>query len=417
MSRFDLNKPVDFARVTGQNLNIAGNLLGSLLGINPDEWDIVEASFKSNNPAKQTPVKFHIFQSNSSYQAALPEIRDSGGRRKVKYTFPYTDGQTTDDIGRTPKGFTFGVMFYGSSYLDGLKSFLNVLDDPFPGVLTHPVMGDIPCVMESYELTHQHEQRKAVLMRVTLVEHTFSISEESSSGIGLGKSLSNALGAALNAIGTVQNVLNKISNILALPQAFKNTLAGLLGSYGDNYTESAVAINTTFNTGTGGSAQNFPTLLPVNQGGTAGQSSTISALSSLSDPYQSLSISAQQAQVNPLTVAQVTSSVNTARDSLESFIEAVDADPLGLAPLLLYSDILSLKQGSIVLQEALERGIANSGAQTNLYTTTRLMSIREVTFENRLPMDRVNDVIGLNAKSLLTFNDIPEGTQLLVPAS
>ena len=86
MSKLDLNKPLDFARATMGDL---GAVLQTFTGQDAGDWDIQEASY--NN------VVFHVFASKQIYNGAISQINDSGGRRKVKYQFPYQDGQTTDD--------------------------------------------------------------------------------------------------------------------------------------------------------------------------------------------------------------------------------------------------------------------------------------------------------------------------------
>ena len=132
MSRFDLGSSADFSRLTQQSLGSVSQLID---GRDPGLWDLLEGSYNG--------VLFHVFRSKVDWQGALSQIQDAGGRRKVKYQYPYRDGQTTDDLGRKPGSFTMEIVIHGLRYMRGLAALEREFDKPTPGTLIHPIRGQM----------------------------------------------------------------------------------------------------------------------------------------------------------------------------------------------------------------------------------------------------------------------------------
>lgn len=410
---YNLNNPVQFARFT----------MGSAIGIlnlfaqKPLPWDIFEATYISNASQKagKQPVLFLVFESQPDYNAAVSQIVDQQGRRKVKYQYPYRDGQTTDDLGRKPGSFQFNVLIFGDNYLFGLQNLIAEFNNPTPGVLTHPIFGDIQVVPTEWSLTHTHEQRKAVAMTVTFEEHNFSVAQLTDL-TPVDKSVTGALSKLSSALNKIQNVINFIGANVSAVQSLKNQILGGISDFKNNYAQIAGGLNATFNSG----GPTLPALLPTNQGGLQNSSGAIvtnspSTVVSPSDPFAAVPINtiSQAAQV-ALATKSLQKQIQGNRDSLTLIITQMESTPKGA--LLLHDQILDLKNTAIDLQSALETGIASSNAKVVQYKTPWDMSIREVAFANGLTPDQSFEVALLNPE-LESFNFIPTGTSVMVAVS
>jgi prophage DNA circulation protein len=444
MSRFDLSDAADFSRLTQGAIKDINALLG---GRDPAEWDILEASYNG--------IKFHVFESKSKYQAGLSRVVDSGGRRKVKYQFPYRDGQTTDDLGRKPGSFEMEAVLHGQRYMDGYRALMAEFDKPTPGKLVHPVRGELTCVVEEHTVTHQSDQRKAVALRLVFIEHNFTIGNIREL---TDSSVKGALAAALEVFAIIDTALAKIEAAQLLVRGLKNLLKSYLAVYKRGSAQTLTKMNQTFNS-KGGSAD-IPALLPVNVGGTGigtsaagkgtdgttassfattGSSSSSSTATgssgptvggsgsssyansslfvvarTLNDPFNGVPVADLSAgTLLAVAVDQLTKEVAKLRESLTTILVAIDD---GGASLELFDTKLDLLRTSALIQEVLEKGAASSNARIIDYTVPRLMSLREVAFANGLDVERVEELDLLNPQ-LLSLNYIEKGTVLKVPVA
>lgn len=415
MSNLDLNNAVDFARAT---VSPAATVLAELSGTKPEEWDISEATFISNqrlakNP-KAAPLKFLTFTSADGYRAGLANISDQGGRAKVKFRFPYRDGQTTDDMGRLPEGFALNVLIYGQRYKQGLKAFLEEFNQPSPGILRHPVRGEITCGLESYELLHSHDQRQAVAIRVHLIEHTFTIDLLDQQAPTTNASIKSALLKALDAVAKVDSVLARVQQVILKNRTIARRVEAALTQYKKDFTLSLQRMNVSFNNG---SSADLPGLLPVNDGGLltssgATQGDTFTTLLSPNDPFRPVEL--QDASLPALATQQAVDDVNARRAQVQLIIADLNASLDGQGSLEFHDEVLDLKRTAITLQEVLEAGIASNQLQVTEYTVPRLMSIREAAFMVGIGPNRAYEIEVLNP-SLLSVNHIETGTVLKVP--
>jgi hypothetical protein len=407
MSRFDINNANDFKALTLGGIAGAAQAL-STLGRNPAEWDIQEASYGHDS----TIVLFHVITSKSLYQAALPTVQDIGGRRKVKYKFPYVDGQTTDDLGRKGESFDMEILIHGQRYLDGLKALLAQFDDPRPGDLVHPVRGSMKVAVEDVQIIHSFEKRKAASLKVVFIEHNFTIGDIKASK---DVSVKGALSALLDAFSAIDQAITNVLGAVQFALSLRQQIAQLLGDYKNQYNTTAQTINTSFNTR--GSAD-IPGLLPVNQGGT-GQPGT-----GANFPLTGTPIDQTTQNVLPaLAATDVAKQVNAARATLSNVIQQIQAmgnpaGQLGTGPgsLFFHDTILQLKTGGVLLQNAFETGVASSQAQVVDYVTPREMSLREIAFANGLSPNRFSDIFVLNTE-LDSCNSVDKGTRVKVPVS
>lgn len=404
MSRFDLSKAQDFRAAT---LGSAAGVLQTLAlaGRDPSKWDILEGSY--NN------VLFHVFQSKTTYQAEMPKISDRGGRRKVKYKYPYKDGQTTDDLGREAESFDIEVLFHGPRYMEGFTALKKELDKPTPGTLVHPVRGNIKCVYETHEIVHESQSRMALMIRVTFIEHNFTIGDLRDFK---DTSVKGALSRALDAFSAIDTAITNVLGVAIFANSLKNQINQDLTDYKNQFGTTLTNLNQIFNKN---SSSDIPGLLPVNDGGNRNVNGTLASTNftvatSPNDVISSITIS--DTTETALAVNKITKDVVTLRQSLSVIIEEMSDAANGQGALELYDDILALKNTAILMQDALETGVASSQAQVISYTTPRDMSLREVAFLNGLEVDRVVDLDLLNPQ-LDSINLLFKGTIVQVPVS
>lgn len=391
----NLSNPTDFARLT---MDRASGILDLLTGVNRANWDIEEAAFGRNG----TFIKFHIFKTPADFGAGLARIDDQSGRRKAIFTFPYKDGQATDDLGAKGRQFQIETLFHGKGYKKGINDLLTSFADPRPGDLIHPVFGSIRCVPTDWEIGHSSEASEAATMRITFITHDFDISFKENDRAAT-STFKSAITTAVGFFAKINNILNKIeSNILAF-SILKNAVLAAINGYQEEYTTTLTRLNATFNRD--GSSTDIPALNPTNTGGVFPVAGSLnSVLQSIPDDAITTEISAA------LATQQATDQVINLRKTLQSTINTMSQ---GDGAILFREEILELKRSAIAVQKTLELGIQSSQAQIIDYEVPRLMSLREVAFLNNLALDRVYDLEVLNP-SLESTNYITKGTVLKV---
>lgn len=403
MPKFDISNAADFSRITQQTLAESAALFG---GRDPAEWDIVEASYNG--------VVFHVFESKQLWQGALPRVTDVGGRRKVKYQYPYRDGQTTDDLGRKPGSFDMEIALFGQRYMIGFQSLLREFDKPTPGKLIHPIRGEIVCAIEDFVITHESASRKMVQLRVTFIEHNFNIGNIRQLR---DSTVKGALAAALNIFKAIDNAIAQIEAAQLLVRAVKNRINQFLNIYKTNNASTLSQMNATFNTK--GGSSDIPSLLPTNQGGTRNPDGTISSenfivVRSPNDPFNGVPTEELSPDVVLATAIQdLTKQVVARRAELAVILEEIYSNGGALE---LYDTIIELRTTAVLLQEVLERGAASSNARVVDYVVPRVMSLREAAFLNGLNPNRVQELDLLNP-FLLSINYIEPGTTLKIPVA
>lgn len=221
MSKLDFNKPLDFAIATMSEVSTFVDLF-NLFGRDQATWAIAEGTYKGGRkPGRPKPVPFLIFKSRSDYQAAVPQITDTGGRRIQKSVFPYRDGQTTDDLGAKGEDFDIEIMFYGPSYKLGMNRMIFEFNDPIPGTLEHPVRGSIRAKAIDWTLVHEHSAKNAVLLRVRFTAHDF---EQTAIGVLTGFSTKSIKNALQNTIAMLQ----KIAAVIAAVRQLVGLISGAI---------------------------------------------------------------------------------------------------------------------------------------------------------------------------------------------
>jgi hypothetical protein len=422
----DLANKADFLTATGSSIA----QLGLLFGKKPEEWDIEEASYNE--------IVFHVFRTKQPWNGALSSIRDSGGRRLVQYKFPYMDGQTTDDLGRESETFELDILLFGERYTSALKNLFRELQKPEAGTLIHPVRGSITCKMLRYELGHSHDARKAVSLKVTFVEHNFSLASYGKNKIYV--TFKSRLADLMAVFAFIASVKNTVQGLQNLANAVINEITVLVDSFNLTFTDTVVSMNSVFNRN---EKLDIPMAVPVNQGGLVNPDGTFASskyTSAPNDPFASIpinqiqaSIAAQQSLLGTETAQNLAATlgavlaqqkVNNARAEIENLVAKLSGIKFGASKLdsgesdgaiELATEILGLKRTAILLQDAYNAGMKQAKLAMKLYTTPRVMSAREVAWANGLQPDRMIEIDILNPE-LESLNLIPANTEVFVPA-
>lgn len=407
MGQYDLNNPLDFARATS---SFGAGILGTFTARGSKDWLIEEGKYKSGiDPTHE--VIFHVFTSAKDYGGAVGQISDEGGRRKAKFEFPFLDGQLTSDMGREGENFSIDIVLHGNNYLAAFNELMNILNEPVPGVLTHPVRGEIPCAMEHYRLIHQESQRKAVAITLTMTEHSIEALQLAKA---LDKTAPSLLSKLTTAFTKIENAINAVQGAVFLVQTVKNQIIQGLQEYQNAFSKVAGNMNSTFNPG-----GNIPALLPTQGGGL--QSGTGSIVTNSitnavapTDPFGQapanlLSLALQQA----LAIDHIQKDIETTRFQVAGSITALEESGNGQGSLEFHENIVALRETANDLQDAFVAGKQSSQIRIVDFITPRIMSVREIAFENGISSDDSDQIAVLNPE-LESLNFIPSGQTVKV---
>lgn len=407
MGKFDLNDPADFARATN---SFGASILQTFTGRGNSAWNIDEGAYESGTNLVEV-VKFHIFSENASYQAALSQVSDSGGRRKAKFLFPYIDGQLTEDMGRMPETFSLDIVLHGNHYYNAFVSLMRLLNQPVPGTLVHPVRGRIRCAMESYDILHQDSQRKAVAIKLTMTEHSIdalALTER------VDTSVASKLSDLVNAFKKIEDAINAVQGATFLVTSVINQITQNLEAYQTSFSTISGNMNATFN-GSG----NIPALLPVQSGGLQDGSGNIitnatTIAASPNDPLAGIVATFLDPNLQTaIAVEQIERDIIASRAQVEASIEELMASGNGVGALEFFDNIIDLRETANSMQAAFEAGKQSSQLKIIKYVTPRDMSVREVAFDNGLTPDDGIEIALLNTE-MESLNFIPKGTMLRI---
>jgi hypothetical protein len=412
-----------------------GSAVGDLLGFatNPfglpsaGVWNLSQAAFKTDGGREV--IFWAEKDANPKSKTGLEQVTDSGGRRKVKYEYPYRDGQRVADLGRKGERFSLNVTFYGTDYQVALKDFLEiVVNSKESGTLTHPVRGDIRCGAFDWEFIHRHDQWNAVTIRVQFEEDNTDTLQGLNLKAGSPDSpLRSALGALLSAQKLIGAVISSVSAALLIPGAIKASMQARLDSIVGGATSLLAQLGITF----GADAQTQSLLSQAAKvGGIGNLFSATESISTAAGTVESKvpptfqvgftasdqasinSESAAFAAANQITPQQAVFSANEIRKEITAALAEAN-EYFGNDG---YEMVIQYRNITNQIQEAVESAISQATPNVTLYTVPRPMSLRMVAFMNGLDKDRQNDLESLNPY-LESVNLISAGVQVMVPAA
>jgi DNA circularisation protein N-terminus len=411
MANFDLNNPIDFARATN---SFGAGILQTFTARGQQQWLLKEGQYTSADNSQS--VVFHVLTTKQDYGGAMSQVSDQGGRRKAKFEFPFVDGQLTSDLGRLAETFQLDIVLHGNNYLRALRQLLEILQNPVPGKLIHPVRGPIRCAMESYELTHQESQRKAVSIRLTMIEH--SLETQQILGEDPVKSAPTRLSRLTEAFKKIEDAINAVQGSVFLITSVKNQIVQGLQDYQNAYSRLTGNMNATFNPG----GASIPALLPTQEGGLQGGdgqivSNSVTIAVSPNDPLQNLPADVLTPELQQaLAIDTIEKQVGNSRLQVADIIDQMKSSADGQGALIFYSNIIDLRVTANELLLTFEAGKKSSRSRVIDYVTPQVMSVREIAFANGLSPDEGSQIALLNP-SLESVNLVPKGLTVRVGVS
>jgi len=100
-------------------------------------------------------------------------IADAAKRDVQRHAYPYVAGEDTEDLGRSSLDISVAAVFWGPDYEARLQAFINVIEQPGPGELVHPVFGSIPrAQVENWRIEHGAEQPDYARVSVQFCQST-----------------------------------------------------------------------------------------------------------------------------------------------------------------------------------------------------------------------------------------------------
>lgn len=188
-------------------------------------WDktILDASFKG--------VIFPVISTDDDIERSF-----------VLHEYPYVDGSSVEDTGRSGKRTQMLAVFYGDDYEIQLQTLLNVLDQPGSGTLVHPIFGPMQAQFVRAHIPHKGNEPDQTYVPLDFIEDNlraplFSRVLPVQKAEKINAAADNALAAARAGVGV------DIKNALNLPALLRSKLsADMLGVMGkmQDYTSQLV---------------------------------------------------------------------------------------------------------------------------------------------------------------------------------
>ena len=88
----------------------------------------------------------------ASFRGVPFEVEASGitvGRRTVVHEYPQRDRPYVEDMGRATRNITLQCFVVGSDYLEQAQALMHELEEPGPGTLIHPWLGEMEVTITS----------------------------------------------------------------------------------------------------------------------------------------------------------------------------------------------------------------------------------------------------------------------------
>jgi prophage DNA circulation protein len=110
-------------------------------------------------PASFRGVQFEVTATNDDIERAV-----------VSHEYPYVDGASTEDMGRSGRRISMTAVFFGDDYEIQLQQLMAALDEAGPGELIHPVFGSIQAQFVRTSIPHQAEQPDQTRLTLEFLE-------------------------------------------------------------------------------------------------------------------------------------------------------------------------------------------------------------------------------------------------------
>ena len=372
-----------------------------------------------------------ISREDPSNATALEQIEDTGGRRLVKFEYPYIDGGLVEDLGRMPEVFTFNLKFFGENHQKRFDEFMfQVVNQSGTGTLTHPmaVRKAIPARFKDYTIINRYDEWNCITIKATFWEDNLGAIKTLTPLPSIDSLLRSALQTLTNIQSAISTLMTEIGALLLLPGALINSMKARLNSIVGQFSRLLGQLAATFSSNPvlkslfGQSSKTNGNVVGINSGTITRNVSGQSLQATLPPVYQVGFDPATQTAINnqisafvnasQVTPQQAVYSANQVRASIITAINEVTTimGNSGFDIMLQYRGL------AVAIQESIEACIAATQSQVKIYTTPSAMSVRTIAVNNGLSPDRQNDIVDLNPL-IPSINYIPKGYKITVPAS
>lgn len=93
--------------------------------------------------------------SGRAFDFLFDDVSRQGGKKASVLEIPEASGAIVQDLGTTATRFDFALYFSGKDYDQTADAFFQALEEPGPGVLSHPRWGDVTVLATSYSQTER----------------------------------------------------------------------------------------------------------------------------------------------------------------------------------------------------------------------------------------------------------------------
>lgn len=412
--------------VIAQDLGLLNNAYGPA---SQGEWSLARGVY-FNDKAPNGIVFFYETRKDepTGNRTGMDQVSDQGGRRLAIYEYPYRDGQAVKDLGRKGETFTFNIKFFGNNYQNRFNDFVEkVCKSNAQGKIVHPVRGQFSVRFKEWDFNHRHDEWNSVTIKATFLEDTsIEIAASSIPKVSADSALRKAIQDLAVYENTISSNVAQLASAINLPNSVRSGLGSTLASITARASQLIGQLTATFSTDS--TQQQLSSQIAATNSGSVGaiNSGTVTTggnIQATLPPVFQTGMDQTSADfvnnqtstfvnANKITPQQAVYSTNVIRSQTSTAIQDIN-DNFGNSG---YNTVLNYRAMMNSIQETVELCLSSSQNKVQIYTTQRMMSVRQVLFAMGLDADRQNEVAQLNPY-LASINFIPPNTNVTVPAA
>jgi prophage DNA circulation protein len=100
----------------------------------------------------------------------VESVGRAGQRAIAEHEYPYAAGADLEDMNLRARRVRVRAFFWGDDYAERLQDFMDALEAPGVGELTHPVHGGMKVMAEAWEDEHEADRIDSAIVSVSFVE-------------------------------------------------------------------------------------------------------------------------------------------------------------------------------------------------------------------------------------------------------
>jgi prophage DNA circulation protein len=173
----------------------------------------------------------------------------AAGRRVAIHEYPYRDTAWAEDLGKLPRRFTIQAFMVGDDCYQQRDAMLRAVEQSGSGVLVHPTLGSISCVLLEFACADRRERGRVVELQFSFIvagdvqyPSTATATAQLVAGFAAKLNIASAsdLSSTLQRVGSVAtSAINTVSHYTAIATSVVgdatrvfNSVRGLQGFFG-----------------------------------------------------------------------------------------------------------------------------------------------------------------------------------------